>query len=73
MTDKPTPRQTEILAFIQRFTAEHEYAPSVREIAAEFGFSPNGAQTHLNALELQGAIQRTRGVARSIRVCKPMA
>ncbi len=73
MTDNPTPRQVEILAFIEGFTAEHSYAPSVREIAAEFGFTPNGAQSHLNALELRGAIQRTRGVARSIRICKPMA
>ncbi len=63
-----TARQAEVLAFIQSFLDEHEYAPSVREIGSHFDITPAGVQSHLAILERRGAIRRDLGVARSIRV-----
>lgn len=70
MTDL-TPRQYEILAFIERFTEGHGFPPSLRDIGAAFGItSTNGVSEHLDALEARGAIARTPGIARGIRVTR---
>lgn len=67
-----TTRQTEVLNFVRSYVQEHEYSPSVRDVAEHFGMVPSGAKGHLDALEGKGAIVRTPGIARSIRVCPPM-
>ena len=59
-----TPRQANVLRFIQRSLSETGMPPTRAEIAAELGFrSPNAAEEHLRALrflvDLAAAIERT--------------
>ena len=63
-----TPRQTAVLAFVRDYVAEMGYAPSVRDVARWLGCSVHCAQEHLSALVSHGAIDRTPGIARAIRV-----
>jgi len=67
-----TNRQTQVVETVRAFVEEHEYGPSLRELAKRLDITPVGAQHHLDVLEAKGLIQRTRGVARSVRVCRPM-
>lgn len=66
---KLTPRQAEILAFIQRCLDDNGFPPTRAEIAQELGFkSPNAAEEHLKALARKGAIEMTPGASRGIRI-----
>lgn len=66
-----TPRQLEICQFIERFRLEHHMAPTLTEIAKNFGFAgATGVRDHLNALEKKGAIVREHGKARSLRIAE---
>ncbi|MDE2098958.1 MAG: hypothetical protein KGL39_17020 [Patescibacteria group bacterium] len=61
----PTPRQSEILAWITSQIAQNGVAPTYREIGKAFQIrSPNGVMCHLRALEAKGMIRRSgkRGV-----------
>lgn len=61
-----TDQQARVLAFIRDNAAL--YSPTVREIAAAFGFkSPNGVTCHLAALERKGYLRRNH-TARGIEV-----
>lgn len=65
------PRQQDILRYIHEFIARNACPPSVREIAAAFGFrSTNGAASHINALERKGYLEKLGpgGLARSLRL-----
>ena len=62
-----TDRQTQVVETVRSFTEEYGYAPSVRELAGMLGISTAGAQHHLDALMVKGAIKRTPGIARSLR------
>jgi len=67
--DGLTGRQQEILDFLRRTMREEGGVPSVREIAAEFGFrSVNAVRDHLAALERKGFIDRRPGLARNIEL-----
>lgn len=63
-----TPRQKQVLQFIIDYVAVQGYAPSMRDIGSHFGIVINATSGHLEALERKGAIVRTPGIARSIRV-----
>lgn len=64
-----TPRQKEILTFIEDKVRETGAPPSVREIAVHFKIaSPKGVSDHLAALERKGYLRRERGQARNIRL-----
>ena len=64
-----TPRQQEILEFIQSHLQETGFPPTRAEICKALGFrSPNAAEEHLKALERKGAIQLTAGASRGIRL-----
>lgn len=68
-----TPRQAEILAFIQTAIDETAMPPTRVEIAHHFGFrSSNAAETHLRALARKGAIELTPGTSRGIRLAEPV-
>lgn len=55
--DPLTPRQAEILAWIESYHLTHSYPPSMREIGRRFGISStNGVNDHLRYLEAKGAI-----------------
>jgi repressor LexA len=64
-----TPRQAEILEFIQRFISETGMPPTRADMARELGFrSANAAEEHLRALERKGVIELLPGTSRGIRL-----
>jgi len=64
-----TPRQAEILEAIRVHVDEYGRPPSQPELARILGLaSTNGVFKHLNALEKKGAIERSPGLARGIRL-----
>jgi repressor LexA len=67
-----TKQQKAILQFIVRFTREHGYPPTLREIQQNIGTvrSLRGIALHLDALQRKGYIERGSR-ARSIRIIHP--
>ncbi|MBP6514142.1 MAG: transcriptional repressor LexA [Steroidobacteraceae bacterium] len=64
-----TPRQRQILDFIQDAIAESGLPPTRAEIAHALGFkSANAAEEHLRALQRKGAIELRPGASRGIVV-----
>ncbi|MGH7443084.1 MAG: transcriptional repressor LexA [bacterium] len=63
-----TDRQREILDFIRSYHAEHEYFPSLREIAGNFEVSIETVQTHLDYLKRKGALDWDKGKPRALRI-----
>jgi repressor LexA len=67
--DKLTPRQSEILLFIQQFIDAMGMPPTRAEIARELGFrSVNAAEEHLRALERKGVLELIPGTSRGIQL-----
>lgn len=72
--DDLTPAQTRVLSFVSAFLAQHGYAPTLREIARDLGFSStNAANEHLQMLQRKGHLRLEKGsrIARSI-VLRPV-
>ncbi|MDR3211589.1 MAG: transcriptional repressor LexA [Planctomycetota bacterium] len=64
-----TKRQQAVFDFIVKSYRDGGYIPTVRQIAAAFGFaSPNAVVSHLIGLEKKGYINRRRGEARNIEI-----
>jgi repressor LexA len=63
-----TPRQLEIVKFMRKYAAEHEYAPTMQEIADHLGISRPTVFEHIEALEARGAITRQRTRSRAIEL-----
>lgn len=60
-------KQQAILNFIEQYTEQHGYPPSVREIGAAVGLrSPSTVHTHLKTLAERGAIQRDERKTRAL-------
>lgn len=60
-----TDKQRDIFNFLQRFTNENGYPPTVKEIMVHFNFaSPTAVTTHLTALEKKGYVKKTGKRAR---------
>ena len=51
-----TQRQQEVAQFIENYMDSNGYAPSVRNIADHFGFSPKAAYDHMTALKKKNVI-----------------
>lgn len=67
-----TPRQQQVLDFLQRYQSEHGLPPTILEIAAAFGLaSPNGVAQHLKALARKGMLELKPQQARGIRLRPP--
>ncbi|HEY1681830.1 MAG TPA: transcriptional repressor LexA [Candidatus Tumulicola sp.] len=63
-----TEKQTQVLAAIDAFRAEHGYPPSVREIGQRVGLSSTSTiHAHLKALERRGLISRDPTKPRALR------
>lgn len=68
-----TKAQQRVLDFVQAEVLAGRSAPTLREIAARFGFrSHRAAACHLEALKRKGALQAEPGKARSLRVVSPL-
>ena len=60
-------RAREILSFIQRFTRERGFPPTIREIGKEYGISStNGVRYYLTLLEKAGHLKRSGKISRGI-------
>ena len=60
-------RARAILVFIQRFTRENGYPPTIREIGEAFEISStNGVRYYLNLLEKGGHLKRSSKISRGI-------
>lgn len=71
--DELTPRQQEIMDFIQSAQQTLGETPTLREIADHFGFrSMNAAQDHVKALVRKGAMEKEPHLARALRVVTPL-
>src|SRR6058998_2302271 len=65
-------RAREILAFIQRFSRENGYPPTIREIGEEFAISStNGVRYYLNLLEKSGHLKRNSRISRGLGTVAP--
>ncbi|MGD8564015.1 MAG: transcriptional repressor LexA [Desulfarculaceae bacterium] len=72
MTRGLTRRQGQVLEFITQYQAEHGFPPTVREVAAHFGFrSPRAAHDHIKALEKKGCLRPASGRPRALGLIKP--
>ena len=68
-TTKLSNKQIEIFEYMQSFTKEHGFPPSVREIGEAVGLrSPSTVHAHLKALDRAGCITRDGHKMRAIRV-----
>jgi repressor LexA len=69
-----TPRQREVLAFLEERRREGAPPPSVREVARRFGFrSPGSAMDHVRALRRKGFLPPSRRRARALLPLSPLA
>ena len=73
-----TSRQTEVLRFLEVYSAQHGYPPTMREIAAHLRINGTlGVMKHLTALEKKGYIRKSSGNSRGIslvtRAAQPVA
>jgi repressor LexA len=66
-------RARDVLAFIRRFTREHGFPPTIREIGDAFEIaSTNGVRYYLNLLEKGGHIRRNSKISRGIFAADPV-
>ena len=64
-----TPRQQEILDFIESEMRDHGYPPSVREIGEAVGLtSPSTVHSHLSSLQKMGYLRRDPTKPRALEV-----
>src|SRR4051794_37603567 len=64
---KLSERQRRILDFVARYTGDHGYPPSIREIGQAVGISSTSVVDYnLKALERSGLIRRDREVSRGL-------
>jgi repressor LexA len=64
---KLSDRQRRILDFLERYTGDHGYPPSIREIGQSAGISSTSVVDYnLRALEREGLIRRDREVSRGL-------
>lgn len=66
-----TKKQKEVLDFVQSFTKEYGYGPSLKEIQNAMEFTSHStAQFHINQLAGKGFLKKSSGVARGIEPLK---
>lgn len=63
-----TPKQLRVLTFIRDFTNAKGYAPTMQEMADEFGVSKVTVFEHIAALQKKRYLKRSRHKARSLRL-----
>jgi len=63
-----TPKQLRVLIFIRDFTHARGYAPTMQELADEFGVSKVTVFEHIGALQKKGYLRRSRHKARSLQL-----
>jgi len=74
MKKKPlTGRQEEMLRYVEDYSAQNGYAPSIRDICKHFGISSTrGVHRHLETLEEKGYVKRA-STPRSIKIIRDIS
>ncbi len=68
-----TPRQREIVTFVETRILDEGVPPTVREIGQRFGItSPGAVRNHLDALLRKGALRKVPGSHRGLRLIRPL-
>ena len=66
---RPTKKQSMLLKFIERYTEEHDYSPSYREIMRAMNLtSVSAVAEHINNCVAAGYLKKEPNAARSLRV-----
>ncbi|GMO49348.1 MAG: transcriptional repressor LexA [Termitinemataceae bacterium] len=63
-----TKKQQNVLQFITKFNIEHNYSPTIREIAKNFEITVKAAFDHVNALRIKGKLTSEKGCLRTLQV-----
>jgi repressor LexA len=63
-----TPKQLRVLTYIRDYQSARGYAPTMQELADEFGVSKVTVFEHISALQRKGLLKRSRHKARSLRL-----
>ncbi|MDR2747374.1 MAG: transcriptional repressor LexA [Treponema sp.] len=63
-----TARQKEVLSFIDLFSREHNYPPTIREVGDHFEISVKGAHDHVIALKKKGFLRQEEKRSRTMEV-----
>lgn len=63
-----TARQKDVLDWVSAFIDTRGFSPTVREVANGYGWSVNGARTHLEAIRRKGWVTWEECKMRTIRV-----
>ncbi len=63
-----TPKQLRVLTYIRDYAHARGYAPTMQEMADEFGVSKVTVFEHIAALQKKGFLRRARHKARSLRL-----
>jgi len=66
-----TPKQLKVLRFIERYTAENGYSPTLKEIAGHMGVCEVTALQYRRVLERKGYVTCERYQPRSVKVLRP--
>jgi len=68
-----TPKQLRVLTYIRDFSHARGYAPTMQELADEFGVSKVTVFEHITALQRKGYLRRARHKARSLQLSEDIA
>jgi repressor LexA len=72
--DKLSPRQEEILAYVESFIQEKNYSPAIRNIQTDLKISSTSVVAYnLKVLEEKGKIIRESRISRGIQLVKPLS
>lgn len=69
MATRLSPKQEETAEVIYKLTNQHNYPPTLDEIAAEMGITMGTLQYHMSALRKKEAVSWNTGSARSVQIC----
>ncbi len=69
-TEQLTPRQSQILRYVQNFKSRNCYSPTIAETAERLGVSRPTAFEHIAALQQKRLLTRPKGRARSLNLTR---
>jgi repressor LexA len=68
--DNLTQKQQSILNFIEQYTLNNSFPPTLQEIATRFNITIGTVQDHISALQRKGHLQKKKDIARGFKVVK---
>lgn len=73
MKNEPKLKEAAIMALVELWSTDQGYPPTIRELAATLGMSLSNTAARVDALIARGALERTRGKSRSLRIASAAA